>query len=1729
MGRTSGAKTTITNCRVSTVIHSSTEGDGTHAGIVALPNGELTITDCIYDGRLLTTKGTNYCAGFVGWHNSQTISITSSLYAPNATVLSGSPAEAPITVGATFVRGTKAGDNCYYTEVLGEKQGRHVYTTAPEGELCVQARAADGNMYYLPCEISGINETYSQDTENNITPTVTGIDGKEQQPVLGTDYTATLDGKAVASFPISVKEDGEHTLTLTAKSADYTGSKSVVFVVNGSLKGAGTAESPYLISSNSDWLVLADNIANDTICYREKFVKLTADLAVTKMVGTNSVHSFQGTFDGDGHTLTFTAGSSSEPFAEQYCAPFRYVTGATIKNLNVAGDIYTSKKFAGGLVAQASGTTTITGCRVSTVIHSSVGGDGTHGGIVAVPSGMLTMSDCLYDGRLLTTSGTTLCGGFVGWHNNQTISITSSLYAPVTTALSGSPAETPITNGATFVRGGSAGNYCYYTEPMDEAQGRQVYASLPEGELCVQAKAADGKMYYLPCTVSGIKASYSLENNISITPTVTALDGEEEQPVFGTDYTATLNGIAVESLPISITAKGDYTLTLSGKSDSYTGSKSIQFSVTASLDGEGTEDNPYLIKDNADWIQLATKVAEGISFSGQYVKLVGDVEITATVGVGEDKPFSGIFLGDGHTLTANISNSDSKAMGQAPFRYIKDATIKDLTMSGIIASNSRHTAGLVGSASGTNLIESCTVSAALNVSSDYAAGFVGHGGTSATTIKDCVFAGAINGVSGNWPNMAGFWGCSANGTPVLVNCLEKGTYTNVSSMHPMGLQHNTGSITNCYYLNPQIGSPDHACTVSGAVLVSATVSEGDIYKPVTAADDKTYYMLCTVSGVNKIYPYTGSNITVTAPTITAADGTVLTEGTDYTYATTPAIVNEIGHYNMTISGQGSYGGTKTILLAVSGEVPVTNETTVMATGEYAAYNDVTIAERITINGNVVLNLGEGATLTAKKGIELSKGNTLTINGPGSLKISAPDDDKSGIGAEEVGVLVINSGDISVKSGIRGAAIGGDYNNVSGGSITINGGHVYCSSFSGSGIGGGADNKPGHYGVCGDIVINGGQLDMPCLFNSFGQGFQMKINDVDEGNYTSGTLTIGWTNLDDYIRDGSCFGVVSHKVNVETVTFAPGKQFVLQGTTTIATPQNMIGVKIVPYFTLKGKGTEEDPYTVGTADEWNDFAGYVNNGYDFSGKHVKLTADSISATTPVGTVLDGSPVKPFSGTFDGGGKTVIASISDTDNAGTALFRNISGATIKNLRVAGNVSGGMNAAAIVGFAGGKGNSLTNCAATATVSGGTHIGGLVGNAQDGDISITGCVYSGTMTGGDTAKGALIGWSEAGGTKSATDCLCLIPNGQDTDDIALVKGNGDVTVTNCYKTTMAGRNDSQAKNGQNAKRQRRAATDMQTDDEENYDLDDLKAYGIWANVYDVMPSYFGQLVTDYGFLKVYDGGLEYEDEYYVASISLADNDYNNELIGYADGYIVDMTLASHTFRKDGEWQTICLPFGLSELEGSPLEGAMVMTLGNSEACKTGFNAATGTLTLDFVDADMIEAGVAYIVKWDKPEGYEGYESDFDITAPMFRGVTVANESPEDHASVSRDGYVQFVGTYSPADIYTVDKTNLCIGTGDTLYYPWGDGMTSYNVSACTAYFQLLNGLTAGESSDMSAPRVSNFVLDFGKGTGILAPGSSSEGKESDDWHTLGGVKLGEKPSAKGIYINAGRKVVIK
>jgi len=205
--------------------------------------------------------------------------------------------------------------------------------------------------------------------------------------------------------------------------------------------GSGSSGDPYLIASPADW----ETFATSTDAYSNTFFKLTADITVTTM----RTKTFSGTFDGGGNTLTFNYTATGDN-----AAPFAYITGATIKNLRVAGTITTSKKFAAGIVAISNGGA-ITNCRSSVTINSSKDGDGTHGGLVADSyTGTLNITNCLFDGKLLGTT-TTSCGGIVGWHNsNSTLNITNTLFAP---------AEVTVQGGAIFARNGATSlTNCYY-------------------------------------------------------------------------------------------------------------------------------------------------------------------------------------------------------------------------------------------------------------------------------------------------------------------------------------------------------------------------------------------------------------------------------------------------------------------------------------------------------------------------------------------------------------------------------------------------------------------------------------------------------------------------------------------------------------------------------------------------------------------------------------------------------------------------------------------------------------------------------------------------------------------------------------------------------------------------------------------------------------------------------------------------------------------------------------------------------------------------------------------------------------------------------------------------------------------------------------------------------------------------------------------------------------------
>ena len=263
-------------------------------------------------------------------------------------------------------------------------------------------------------------------------------------------------------------------------------------------------------------------------------------------------------------------------------------------------------------------------------------------------------------------------------------------------------------------------------------------------------------------------------------------------------------------------------------------------------------------------------------------------------------------------------------------------------------------------------------------------------------------------------------------------------------------------------------------------------------------------------------------------------------------------------------------------------------------------------------------------------------------------------------------------------------------------------------------------------------------------------------------------------------------------------------------------------------------------------------------------------------------------------------------------------------------------------------------------------------------------------------------------------------------------------------------------------------------------------------------------------------------------AEVTLSDNADNSSTIDNNRNKLANVTLDGRTLYRDGNWNTLCLPFHFN-IEGSILDktGATLMELdteSNNYDHPTGFD--NGTLYLNFKSAGTtIEAGKPYIIKWTKPNDYDlesnGDELEpngFDISNPVFGGVTINSTAPS--AITSADGTVSFVGCYSPFTLDANDRSKLYLGDDNTLYYP----STDVTINSCRAYFTL-NGIMVGDIST----EANAFVLNFGDETTSIEHLPLTIDHEVGAWYTIDGRKLSGKPTQKGIYIKDGKKMVVK
>lgn len=224
---------------------------------------------------------------------------------------------------------------------------------------------------------------------------------------------------------------------------------------------------------------------------------------------------------------------------------------------------------------------------------------------------------------------------------------------------------------------------------------------------------------------------------------------------------------------------------------------------------------------------------------------------------------------------------------------------------------------------------------------------------------------------------------------------------------------------------------------------------------------------------------------------------------------------------------------------------------------------------------------------------------------------------------------------------------------------------------------------------------------------------------------------------------------------------------------------MLSTVMPAAVTLTGSGTEDDPYLIGSAEDFAAITWQNSSGY------FKLT-DNITVTKPCDAT--------FKGTFDGDGHTVTLTLNVTSGNAGLFGETGGGAVIKNLTVDADVTStaGSNYAATAGLVGKVSGSTTveNCGVTGTASNTStssspvYVGGLIGYLT-GNCTVTNSYSQATVSNTNSASS-----SSTGGFlgKTSNYCTLTVKNCYSSGDVTANKGyaggfTGYVYCSSSYK----------------------------------------------------------------------------------------------------------------------------------------------------------------------------------------------------------------------------------------------------------------------------------------------------------------------------------------------------------
>lgn len=651
--------------------------------------------------------------------------------------------------------------------------------------------------------------------------------------------------------------------------------------------GNGTLSNPYKIKYVKDFIALSNNVIGGTYYLGQYFIMVNdidfvsgsidssqyfAPIGGWSSLTTNNpVNRFNGNFDGDGYivkNLTLNKPNNTS------VSLFGSIENATIKNIGVINGYFVGTYYSAGLVARAKNSLIQNSFAKSYVSVTSSSSAVSCGGLAGILENSV-VNNCYAFPNINVNIQNGNIGGLVGNASYNSSVISNSYSAPISFS---APSNTKEGLFCGYLYSGATISNSYYSTAISGYSGLGSYYASTSNLLAKTDIQLKDSLMIISLNNSQTTSPWSKDlgsvinngfpilswqkNLLKVFVQSVGQDTISLNAVYNDTSSIASRGIKYKQASLNIwnslnvlDTNFNYTLNNLIPNSEYNikafvviGTDTV-FSniVTAKTlwQGDGTQNNPFVINNVYDLITVSKNVMNGITYTGQYLRMNNDINFVSSIidssqfftpiggwsSVSQTDGsyfFQGNFDGNGYrilNLTVNKPNNIFIAL----FGTTRNAIISNLGVVGGNFTGATNVSGLVGSIY-TTTINNCYSRSIINSAYDHqeanAGGLVGYS-YSNSIINGCYTEGIIT-ASGIASNVGGLIGFSSEST-VNNSYAKVGFNVSGNSSYVGGLigKNYAASVYNSYSIPLSFNTPSYY-SVNNSLFIGNFTNGGAI-------------------------------------------------------------------------------------------------------------------------------------------------------------------------------------------------------------------------------------------------------------------------------------------------------------------------------------------------------------------------------------------------------------------------------------------------------------------------------------------------------------------------------------------------------------------------------------------------------------------------------------------------------------------------------------------------------------------------------------------------------------------------------------------------------------------------------------------------------------------------------------------------------------------------------------